>query len=129
MYSALSTACAANGAPDPFEEYLAVPIEQVLPANLLRSADFSLGTHARADDGFYRFTVATEHGHYDVTSLAMLRRRLHEIVTIAQWHPVAGERHAEWERKPGGRRGVGSADVVDILADPVTTAAHLLDNL
>lgn len=129
LSAALSAACVANAAPDTFEDYTAVPIDQVLPANLLRSADFSLGTHASADDGFYRFAVATEHGQYDVTSLAMLRRRLHEIVTIAHWHPAAGDRRVEWERKPGGRRGVGSEDVVDILADPVTTAAHLLDNL
>ncbi len=106
-----------------------VATADIVPQRFVRSAHFELAPAARARDNFYRFTVATDELTYEVTSLAMLRVRLHEIATIAEVTPRLGKSNITLDRSPGGRRGVGSDRVVDILADPVGTASQLLGNI
>ena len=128
----LSGGVAANDAPGQapaYEEPTSVAIESVVPGAFLRSANYTLDSHVQAADNFYHFRISTDHGNYSVTSRAMLRIRLHEIATVAEIMPTLGESNISFDRTPGGRRGVGSEDVVDILANPIGTASQLLDNL
>lgn len=109
-----------------FEAPARVDVADILPAAFLRSTHYHIAPGARARDNFYRFEVSSDYGNYAVTSLAMLRIRLHEIVTVAELAPRldnGNEHYAE------GRHGVGSEHVVDLLTDPVRTAAQLLGNI
>jgi hypothetical protein len=118
----------AQGGED-YEEALPVPTATVLPAAFLRSASYQLAPEAAAADNFYRFEVSSDFGTHDVTSRAMLRVRLHELATLAELMPRLDEDDEDFDRSPGGRRGVGSEHVVDILANPLGTASQLLGNL
>lgn len=111
------------------EEPLPVATAAVVPAAFLRSANYDLAPEAVIADNFYQFEVGSDFGNYAVTSRAMLRVRLHEITTIAELWPRLDDTDGTLDRSPGGRRGVGSERVVDILADPVGTASQLLGNI
>lgn len=124
-----SVAAAEDIAAAGFEEPDTVPVESVLPPKFLHSAHYAIEPDVRADDNFYRFVVTTDDGNYHVTSLAMLRVRLFEIVTAAEVAPRIGAKRATLDRSPGGRRGVESEYVLDIFTDPVGTAAQLLSNI
>jgi hypothetical protein len=112
-----------------FESYEEVEVGQILPASYLRSVSYTVDPRVRAVDNFYHFSVLTDLGSYAITSRAMLRQRLHEISVVAELMPRLEAEDEGFDRTPGGRRGVGSEHVVDILADPVGTAAQLLGNL
>lgn len=114
---------------DTYEKIAGVPIESVVPPAFLRSAMYTLEPTALAADNFYHFKISSDHRNYAVTSRAMLRVRLHEIATVAELMPKLGASNITLDRRPGGRRGVGSEDVVDILTDPIGTAAQLLGNI
>lgn len=112
-----------------FEDVSVVAIGDILPAALVRSADYDIEPEVRATGNFYRFTVHSDFGTYTVTSRAMLRRRLHELTVLAELAPRLQAADIALERAPEGRRGVGSEHVVDILANPIGTATELLGNL
>ncbi|MGE0482715.1 MAG: hypothetical protein AB7Q81_01100 [Gammaproteobacteria bacterium] len=112
-----------------FETPSTVPTQDILPPAFLRSNHYRIEPNARAEDNFYVFRVHSDYGDYDVTSLAMLRVRLHEIATLAEVTPRLDDTDIRLDRSPAGRRGVGSERVVDILTNPVGTAAQLLGNL
>lgn len=114
---------------DDFETPTAVAVRDILPQAFLRSDHYAIEPEARAQDNFYVFRVHSDFGDYDITSLAMLRTRLHEIATLAEVTPRLDDTVVRLDRSPAGRRGVGSEHVVDILTDPVGTAAQLLGNL
>jgi hypothetical protein len=124
-----ATTAAADEAANGFEDLRELPVESVLPPGFLHSAHYSIEPVVRAKDNFYRFTVNTDHVTYEVTSTAMLRIRLYEIATIAELEPRLSASNITFNRSPGGRRGVGSERVVDILADPIGTASQLLGNI
>jgi hypothetical protein len=119
LFSVLATA-------DDFELPARVDAADILPPAFLRSAHYRIAPGVRARDNFYHFEVNSDYGNYAVTSLAMLRIRLHEIVTVAELAPRLEDGNA---RSAEGRHGVGSERVVDLLTDPVRTAAQLLGNI
>ncbi|MGR8919670.1 MAG: hypothetical protein ACU85V_08625 [Gammaproteobacteria bacterium] len=125
----LLAAAAAAGAEATFETALDMPVEAVLPPALLHSPHYSIEPEVNARENFYHFSVTTDSATYEVTSVAMLRKRLYEIATIAEVEPRLADKPASFDRTPGGRRGVSSERVVDIFADPVGTTSQLLGNL
>lgn len=106
-----------------------VAVADLLPSAMLRSEHYSLAPYAKPKNNFYTFEINTDEATYEVSSIAMLRVRLHEINTVAAMNFRLAEKSLRSERDPGGRRGVGSERVVDILADPIGTAATLAGNL
>lgn len=126
---AVPGAIAAAGNGDDFERIDEVAVAELLPSRLLRSVNYDVDPVARADTNFYRFRVVADGRRYDITSLAMLRRRLHEIATTASVEARLDQTALHESERIVSRRGVGSEDVIDILADPVGTSAHLLGNL
>lgn len=127
--SALAAAESGATLASEFETLEELPVESVLPASFLHSAHYSIDAKVQAKDNFYHFMVRTDDANYAVTSLAMLRVRLYEISTSAEMEPRLLAARADFSRSPGGRRGVGSEHVVDILADPIGTASQLLGNI
>ena len=109
-----------------FEAPARVDTADILPPAFLRSAHYRIAPAVRARDNFYHFEISSDYGNYAVTSLAMLRIRLHEIATVAELAPRL-EGDTAYDAK--GRHGVGSEHVVDLLTDPVRTAAQLLGNI
>ena len=112
-----------------FESIDEVATSMVLPPAFLRSANYEINPISQASDNFYRFKVTTDHGVYEIASLTMLRIRLHEISTIIQLAAKLNRSDVTFDRSPGGRRGVASEYVADILSDPIRTASQLLGNI
>lgn len=126
----LSLPSASFGEPDAsYEDLDDIAVESVLPPKFLHSAHYAIEPTVRAESNFYHFTVTSDRTTYKVTSLPMLRQRLFEIATIAEVEPKLKPNQASFDRSPGGRRGVESEYVVDILSDPIRTAATLLGNI
>jgi hypothetical protein len=101
----------------------------VLPPALVQSTYFQIADEVRAEDNFYHFTVSSDFGTYQVSSVAMLRIRLHEIVVLAEMSPRLQDAGLALRRSTEGRRGVDSDYVLDIFSDPVGTASQLFGNL
>ncbi len=120
---------ALAAADNAYEEFDEVAVESVVPTKFLHSAHYAIEPRVRADENFYQFTVTTDSATYNITSLEMLRIRLHEIVTMAELEPRLAAKKVRLERSPGGRYGVESERVLDIFTDPVSTATKLLSNI
>ncbi len=121
--------CPVFAADPDYETVGPVEVETVLPPALLHAAAYSINAEVVAEDNFYHFSITSDYATYKVASVAMLRQRLFEIATIAEVRPRLEGEEARFDRNPGGRRGVDSEHVVDILSDPVGTAAQLLGNI
>ena len=116
-------------AAEAFEAIEKAPTSEVLPRSFLRSANYEIDPVSHAKDNFYYFEVLTDHGNYKIASLSMLRLRLHEISTVSEISARLNQSGVNLNRSPGGRRGVASEFVVDILSDPISTASQLLGNI
>lgn len=122
-------AAAAGPGSGGWEQVGDTPVRDLLPGRFLRSASYEVEPTVAARDNFYHFDVQSDHGRYSVASLGMLRIRLHEISTIAEVYAGDGADDVRLDRSPGGRRGVSSEHVADILSNPLGTASQLLGNL
>ncbi len=112
-----------------FEAIEEVQTSEVLPRSFLHSVNYEIDPVSHAEDNFYYFEVRTDHGHYKIASLSMLRIRLHEISTVSEISARLNQSDVSLNRSPGGRRGVASEFVVDLLSDPISTASQLLGNI
>jgi hypothetical protein len=101
----------------------------VLPATLRQSIHHTVLDDVRVEDGFYVFRLDSNLGTFEVRSLALLEIRVHEIKTMAEALAQFSGTDGDVASAVRGRRGVGSDSVVDILADPVSTATELATNL
>ena len=105
-----------------------IKVSDVLPAHYFRSIHYDIQDFAVLDNNFYRFRVDSDHGSFEVSSIAMLTVRLHELLALAQLKPVLADNGFSLDRAPEGKRGVGSDSVADIISDPLGTAGKLMNN-
>ncbi len=77
------------------------------------------------DGKFYRFHVNSEIGNYTITSLALFRKRVQEILTLAQAVNQFQKKDEELSEEIGGQFSIRANSAMDILSRPVESAANL----
>lgn len=101
----------------------------VLAPAYFRSVHYEIEELARRTEYFHEFTVRSDFGIYKVSSQTMLDRRIEEITIMAGVMPQLTKSGLSLAESIAGRRGVASEDVTELFANPLGTAAKLIDNL
>ena len=101
------------------------PPAELLPAHLLRSGNHRVRADVETVDNFFHFELESDYGLYRPKSLAMLKIRVKEVVTLAQainQYNKTDQRVADELR---GQLRVRGDSWTDILGAPVGTASEL----
>ncbi len=123
---ALSAPCPAA---TPYEEPPVVYAGDILPASLLQSSSHRVLDDVDLEGPFLRFRVESDLGSYQVTSLALLRERVHEISTLAQAMVQYQRADKEFYDSLRGQLRVSGDTVRDIVTSPLNTASSLVSQL
>lgn len=77
------------------------------------------------DGKFYRFHVNSEIGNYTITSLALFRKRVQEILTLAQAVSQFKKKDEQLSEEIGAQFSIRADSAMDIISRPVESAANL----
>ncbi|NKB38608.1 MAG: hypothetical protein GKR93_15850 [Gammaproteobacteria bacterium] len=77
------------------------------------------------DGKFYRFYLHSEMGSYTITSLALFRKRVQEIHTLAQAVNQFQKKDEQLSEEIGGQFSIRANSAMDIISRPVESAANL----
>jgi len=129
LCASLLLAAAASAGAAGLASETQVKAREVLPPEFFRSVQYEIADDAAQSTFFYHFRVTSDYGSFEVSSIPMLRIRLHEIITVATVTPVLEKSSESLARDLAGRRGVGGDSVAGIISDPLGTAGKLIGNL
>ncbi len=102
-----------------------VDAANILPGNMRQSGHHRLSNDVGMVGNFYRFTVDSDFGAYHVTSLALLKIRIHEIRTLSQAVTRFQRENAPvFNSLPSQLRVTGDS-VRDIVTSPISTSSQL----
>ena len=77
------------------------------------------------DGKFYRFRVDSEMGNYTITSLALFRKRVQEILTLSQAVNQFEKENVQLSEEITGQFSIRANSAMDIISRPVESAANL----
>ena len=77
------------------------------------------------DGKFYRFRVHSEMGNYTITSLALFRKRVQEILTLSQAVNQFERENVQLSEEITGQFSIRANSAMDIISRPVESAANL----
>ena len=111
-----------------YEVNSAVPVTNLLVPELAQSI------HHRVEDitfeeKFYNFHVDTDYGLYNVTSIALLKIRVEEIITLGHAINQLRKENEETPDEIPGQLHISADSAMDIITRPVSTASNLAGQL
>jgi hypothetical protein len=106
----------------------------VINSNTILSSEYLSSTYHRIEsidieNEFYHFSVESDIGHYDIHSLALLKKRVNEIKTIARAITIYEQQNDEFSGELRSQLSITSDSAVDLLTKPVSTASNLAGQL
>ncbi len=109
-------------------------IYPLVNSNTVLSPEYLSSTYHRVDsvdinNDFYRFVVESDIGHYEIHSLALLKKRVNEIKTISRAINTYEQQDDEFSGELRSQLKVTGNSAVDMLTSPFSTASSLADQL
>lgn len=106
----------------------------VVNSNTILSSEYLSSTYHRVDsvdiyDGFYHFVVESDIGHYDISSLALFKKRVKEIKTISRAINTYEQQDNQFSGELRSQLRVSGESALDILTSPLSTASNLAGQL
>lgn len=106
----------------------------VLNSNKILSHEYLSSTYHRVDsidikNGFYNFQVESNIGSYEIISLALLKKRVNEIIKLSQAIDQYEQQDDDFSDDLRSQLSVSADSAVDILSSPFKTARELAGQL
>jgi len=106
----------------------------VINSNSVLSSEYLSSTYHRVDsidiyNGFYHFIVESDIGQFDISSLALLKKRVNEIKTISRGIASYKLKDEEFSGELRSQLSLSSDSAVDLLTSPFSTASNLAGQL
>ncbi len=106
----------------------------VLNSNKILGPEYLSSTYHRVDsidinNGFYNFQVESNIGSYKITSLALLKKRVNEIIKLSQAIDQYEQQDDDFSDELRSQLSVSGDSAVDILSSPFKTARKLARQL
>ncbi len=110
------------------ENYPVINSNEVLSSEYLSSAYHRVES-VDFENGFYIFNVESDFGHFDITSLALLKKRVQEIRILGQAINQFERQNEELSQELRSELRVTGDSAVDIITSPFNTASKLAGQL
>jgi hypothetical protein len=109
-------------------------IYPLVNSNKILSPEYLSSTYHRVDsvdinNDFYHFIVESDIGHYEIHSLALLKKRVNEIKTISRAINTYEQQDDEFSGELRSQLRVTGSSAVDMLTSPFSTASSLAGQL
>jgi len=106
----------------------------LINSNTVLSPEYLSSTYHRVDsvdinNDFYHFIVESDLGHYEIHSLALLKKRVNEIKTISRAINTYEQQDDEFSDELRSQLRVTGSSAVDMLTSPFSTASSLAGQL
>ncbi len=106
----------------------------VLNSNKILSPEYLSSTYHRVDsidikNGFYNFQIESNIGSYNIISLALLKKRVNEIIKLSQAIDQYEQQNDDFSDELRSQLSVSGDSAVDILSSPFKTARKLAGQL
>lgn len=105
------------------------PANELLSRDLLQSQHHQIQGDVTTVGNLYQFDVESDVGYYQITSLAMLRIRVHEISVVSQAMSRFDAANRQLSDELRSELGVSADSAVDIVTSPVSTALDLANQV
>ncbi|MBL1142673.1 MAG: hypothetical protein D8M62_11570 [Proteobacteria bacterium] len=102
----------------------------VINSNVILSSEYLSSTYHRVDsvdinNGYYHFIVESDIGHYDIHSLALLKKRVNEIKTVSRAINLYEQQDNEFSGELRSQLIISGGSAVDLLTAPISSAKNL----
>jgi hypothetical protein len=106
----------------------------VVNSNTVLSSEYLSSTYHRVEsvdinNDFYHFIVESDIGHYDIYSLALLKKRVNEIKTISRAINIYEQQDDEFSGELRSQLSITSDSAMSMLTSPLNTATNLAGQL
>jgi hypothetical protein len=106
----------------------------VINSNSILTSDYLSSAYHRVDsidikNGFYHFIVESDIGNYNISSLALFKKRVNEIKTISRAIVSYEQQDDEFSDELRSQLRVTGDSAFDILTSPFSTASNLAGQL
>jgi len=106
----------------------------IVNSNMILPSEYLSSTYHRVDsvdinDDFYHFVVESDIGHYEIFSLALLKKRVNEIKTISRAINTYEQQDNQFSGELRSQLSVSGVSAMDILTSPLNTASNLAGQL
>jgi len=103
-------------------------------SNTILSSEYLSSTYHRVDsvdinDDYYHFVIESDIGHYDISSLALLKKRVNEIKTISRAINTYELLDNQFSGELRSQLSISGESAVDIITSPLSTASNLAGQL
>ena len=106
----------------------------VVNSNTILSSEYLSSTYHRVDSvdinkDFYHFIVESDIGQYDISSLALLTKRVNEIKTVSRAINTYKQQDDQFSGELRSQLRLSGDSAVDFLTSPLSTASNLAGQL
>jgi hypothetical protein len=106
----------------------------IINSNTILSSEYLSSTYHRIDsidinDDFYHFVVESNIGHYNISSLALLKKRVNEIKTISRAINTYEQQDNQFSGELRSQLSLSGDSAVSFLTSPLSTASSLAGQL
>lgn len=106
----------------------------VVNSNTVLSSEYLSSTYHRVDsvdinNDFYHFVVESDIGHYDIYSLALLKKRVNEIKTISRAINTYEQKDDEFSGELRSQLSISGDSAMSMLTRPLSAASDLAGQL
>ena len=110
-----------------YEEAPRVELDDVLPARLQQSGNHRVSDDVVTRGNLLQFRIESSQGDYQVLSLPLLVRRVHEVLVLAQAVDSFQRSNQQLAAELRGVMQVGGESAMDIITSPVRTTGSLVN--
>ena len=103
-------------------------LSEVLTAKLAQSVNHRVDD-VDIDGQFYRFQMESDFGNFDITSMSMLRTRVHEVTTLGHAISEFSRKNERLSDELRGQLQISADSALDIITKPVSSAANIAGQL
>ena len=107
-----------------FEDQPQIYITELITPQMAQSL-YHRVEDARLEDGFIHFRIESDYGSFDVSSLAMLRKRVMEISILGQALSQSRARNNDSAEYTGGEYRISADSAIDIISRPISSATNV----
>jgi hypothetical protein len=106
----------------------------VINSNTVLTPQYLSSTYHRVDsvditNDYYHFVVESDIGHFNIYSLALLKKRVNEIKTISRAINLYEQQNDEFSGELRSQLSISSDSAVDLLTKPLSSASNLAGQL